>query len=109
MVARSASTYTARRPTLSEKFFPPTTPVVEGLIQEWDQKLIIGILQSTDEPKIKLNEMLNWALASHAEMEMKRGCPLGNLAIEMSEHDETFRAKIQQFFERWIEGVEYYI
>jgi TetR/AcrR family transcriptional repressor of nem operon len=80
--------------------------VVEDLIQEWDQQLIIGIFQSTDEPKIKLNEMLNWGLTAHAEMEKKRGCPLGNLAIEMSEHDETFREKIQQFFERWIEGVE---
>jgi TetR/AcrR family transcriptional repressor of nem operon len=50
--------------------------------------------------------MLNWTLTVHAGMEMKRGCPLGNLAIEMSEHDETFRVKIQQFFERWIEGVE---
>jgi TetR/AcrR family transcriptional regulator, transcriptional repressor for nem operon len=80
--------------------------VVEDLIQEWDQQLIIGILKSTDEPKIKLNNMLNWALTYHAEMEKKPGCPIGNLAIEMSEHDETFREKIQQFFERWIEGVE---
>lgn len=42
----------------------------------------------------------------HAEMEKKRGCPIGNLAIEMSEHDETFRVKIQQFFDRWFLGVE---
>ena len=80
--------------------------VVEDLIQEWDGQLINGILKSEDEPKLKLNKMLDWATTFHAEMERKRGCPIGNLAIEMSEHDETFRVKIQQFFDRWFLGVE---
>jgi TetR/AcrR family transcriptional regulator, transcriptional repressor for nem operon len=39
-------------------------------------------------------------------MEKKPGCPIGNLAIEMSEHDEIFRMKIQHFFECWIDAVE---
>jgi TetR/AcrR family transcriptional regulator, transcriptional repressor for nem operon len=80
--------------------------VVEDLIQEWDQQLIVGILQSTDEPKSKLNKMLDWAIAFHSGMEKKPGCPIGNLAIEMSEHDETFRVKIQHFFERWMGAIE---
>jgi TetR/AcrR family transcriptional regulator, transcriptional repressor for nem operon len=46
--------------------------------------------------------MLDWAITFHAGMENKPGCPIGNLAIEMSEHDETFRLKIQHFFDRWI-------
>ncbi len=80
--------------------------VVEDLIQEWDRQLIVDILQSTEEPKAKLNKMLDWAITFHAEMEKKPGCPIGNLAIEMSEHDETFRVRIQQFFERWIGAIE---
>jgi TetR/AcrR family transcriptional regulator, transcriptional repressor for nem operon len=80
--------------------------VVEDLIQEWDGQLINGILKSEEEPKSKLNKMLDWATTFHAEMEKKRGCPIGNLAIEMSEHDETFRVKIQLFFDRWFLGVE---
>ena len=79
--------------------------VVEDLIQEWNQVLIVDILQSTDEPKSKLNKMLDWAITSHTEAEKKSGCPIGNLAIEMSEHEEEFREKIQQFFECWIAGV----
>jgi thiol-disulfide isomerase/thioredoxin len=59
---------------------------VEDLIQEWDGQLINGILKSEEEPKSKLNKMLDWATTFHAEMEKKRGCPIGNLAIEMSEH-----------------------
>jgi TetR/AcrR family transcriptional repressor of nem operon len=80
--------------------------VVEDLIHEWDGQLINGILKSEEEPKSKLNKMLDWATTFHAEMEKKRGCPIGNLAIEMSEHDETFRVKIQQFFDRWFLGIE---
>jgi TetR/AcrR family transcriptional repressor of nem operon len=80
--------------------------VVEDLIQEWDNQLISSILQSDENPKSKLNKMLDWAITFHTEMENKRGCPIGNLAIEMSEHDELFRVKIQQFFERWFVAVE---
>jgi TetR/AcrR family transcriptional regulator, transcriptional repressor for nem operon len=49
--------------------------------------------------------MLDWAITFHAGMENKPGCPIGNLAIEMSEHDETF-IKIQHFFDRWIGAIE---
>lgn len=80
--------------------------VVEDLIQGWDNQLIIGILQSEEAPKSKLNKMLEWAITFHSGMENKRGCPMGNLAIEMSEHDETFRVKIQQFFDRWFLAIE---
>lgn len=80
--------------------------VVEDLIKEWDQTLIIDILQSTDEPKSKLNMMFDWAIKSHAEMDKKSGCPVGNLAIELSEHEEEFRVRINQFFNRWIGAIE---
>ncbi|WP_342601930.1 TetR/AcrR family transcriptional regulator [Peribacillus sp. FSL E2-0159] len=80
--------------------------VVENLIQDWDQKLILDILKSGDDPVSKLNNMLDWTVSYHSEMDSKTGCPFGNLAIEMSEHDEHFRLKIQQFFERWIDGIQ---
>lgn len=80
--------------------------VVEDLVQEWDQQLIIGIFQSTIEPAAKLNKMLDRTLTFHTELANKSGCPIGNLAIEMSEHDETFRVKIQYIFEHWIGAVE---
>ncbi|MFP3887823.1 TetR/AcrR family transcriptional regulator [Priestia filamentosa] len=78
--------------------------VVEDLVKEWDQQIIVDILQSSLEPVDKLNKMLNHTIDFHTDN--KSGCPMGNLAIEMSEHDETFRLKIKYFFERWIEAVE---
>ena len=77
--------------------------VVEDLIQEWNQQLIVEILPiNRTNHMSRLSKMLEWAIHSHAEAEKKSGCPIGNLAIEMSEHEEEFRQKIQQFFERWI-------
>ncbi|RDW19789.1 TetR/AcrR family transcriptional regulator [Oceanobacillus chungangensis] len=79
--------------------------VMENLITDWDSQLIEGILRSADESTKKLNNMLEWALTSHAEMKIKHGCAMGNLAIEMSEHDEAFRTKIAGFFNRWTDSV----
>ncbi len=80
--------------------------VVEDLIQEWDQQLIMGVFQSSIEPESKLSKMLDRTLTFHTKIGKNSGCPIGNLAIEMSEHDETFRIKIQYIFEHWIGAVE---
>lgn len=80
--------------------------VVENFIQEWNQKLILEILKSNDDPVSKLNNMLDWTVSYHSEMDSKTGCPFGNLSIEMSGHDEQFRLKIQHFFECWIDGIQ---
>ncbi|MBA9025831.1 MULTISPECIES: TetR/AcrR family transcriptional regulator [Bacillaceae] len=79
--------------------------VVEDLVQDLDQQLIKEIFQSKEEAKKRLNKMLDWNLASHTETKSKLGCAVGNLAIEMSEHDETFRVKIKEFFNKWISEV----
>lgn len=80
--------------------------VMENLIEEWDHQLILNILQSSKDPKLKINKMLDWILTYHAGKEEKSGCPIGNLTIEMSEHDETFRLKLDYFFKRWIGSIE---
>ncbi len=35
-----------------------------------------------------------------------RGCPAGNLALEMSTHDELIRVRVEQFFQRWLRYFE---
>ncbi|WP_445491325.1 TetR/AcrR family transcriptional regulator [Niallia sp. 03133] len=80
--------------------------VIDHLILERDLQLIEMILKSTEAPpKQKLNKMLDWILICHTEKENKPGCPIGNLAIEMSEHDETYRIKLQEYFDRWAEAI----
>lgn len=79
--------------------------VVEDLVKDWEGQLLIGILNTLDDPVTKLNRMLKWAETSHAEMEIKYGCSMGNLAIEMSTQDEEFRVKIEEFFNQWVNSV----
>nr|WP_275587780.1 TetR family transcriptional regulator C-terminal domain-containing protein [Sporolactobacillus spathodeae] len=62
-------------------------------------------MNSSDDSVTKLNHMLQWAETSHAEMEIKYGCAMGNLAIEMSAQDEEFRVKIEEFFKHWVDSV----
>jgi len=79
--------------------------IVEDLVKDWENQLIVGILHSSDDPITKLNRMLKWAETSHAEMEIKYGCAMGNLAIEMSAQDEEFRVQIEKFFKHWVDSV----
>lgn len=79
--------------------------VVEDLVKDWEEQLIIGILNTSNDPVTKLNQMLKWAETSHAEMDVKYGCAMGNLAIEMSAQNEEFRVRIEEFFNHWVNSV----
>ena len=35
-----------------------------------------------------------------------RGCPIGNLTLEMSTQDELIRTRVQQFFQQWLRYFE---
>jgi TetR/AcrR family transcriptional repressor of nem operon len=35
-----------------------------------------------------------------------RGCPIGNLTLEMSTQDEVIRAQVERFFQRWLSYFE---
>ncbi|TCM96571.1 TetR family transcriptional regulator [Paenibacillus sp. BK033] len=80
--------------------------VVDDLVQEWDRDVFEGIFETNLEPITKLNKMLDRTLTIHTDEEGKSGCPAGNLAIEMSEHDEMFRLKVHYIFDRWISSIE---
>ncbi|WP_274650928.1 TetR/AcrR family transcriptional regulator [Paenibacillus humicola] len=80
--------------------------VVDDLVKEWDREVFEGIFATDLDPIAKLNKMLDRTLTIHTGEEGKSGCPVGNLAVEMSEHDETFRLKVHYIFDRWILSIE---
>ncbi|WP_219837029.1 TetR/AcrR family transcriptional regulator [Paenibacillus sp. R14(2021)] len=80
--------------------------VVDDLVKEWDRDVFEGIFAADLDPIAKLNKMLDRTLTIHTVDKGKSGCPAGNLAIEMSEHDETFRLKVHYIFDRWISSIE---
>lgn len=75
--------------------------VVKGLLLErW-----LGLLkQSTVDPLTALQRILRHRAASLTPEEIEFGCPLNNLAQEMSPLDERFRLRIDAAFDAWRDG-----
>lgn len=80
--------------------------VIDDIVEEWTEQLLKNRLQTSENPKENLNAMLDWSLKYHEDMASKAGCPVGNLALEMSEHDEVFREKIEAFIDKWIQSIK---
>lgn len=79
--------------------------VLDYRFAKWNQRLMEEILSSAKEPATKINEMLDWVIEQQRRNEAKCGCVFGNLAVEMSEHDEAFRRKLAFVFETWVDKV----
>ena len=75
--------------------------VVRGLLLErW-----LGVLQrQRGDPLSALQGMLRERAAELTAREIELGCPLNNLAQEMSPLDETFRRRVRATFDTWIDG-----
>lgn len=53
------------------------------------------------DPMERLNLFIDSLVTVQAAQGCKRGCPFGNLAAEMADAHEGFRARIEAVFERW--------
>jgi TetR/AcrR family transcriptional repressor of nem operon len=75
--------------------------VVKGLLLErW-----LGLLEKQPgDPLTALQGMLNERAVELTAQEVELGCPLNNLAQEMSPLDEGFRRRIAATFENWTDG-----
>jgi TetR/AcrR family transcriptional repressor of nem operon len=75
--------------------------VVKGLLLErW-----LGVLErQRGDPVSALQGMLTQRVTELTAREVELGCPLNNLAQEMSPLDERFRRRISTTFETWIDG-----
>lgn len=80
--------------------------VIDYFFDNWNRRLLGEILGSEKDPNIKFDEMLEWVVQNHISNQAKCGCVFGNLAIEMSEHDEKFRLKIKAVFDTWVDKLK---
>ncbi|WP_088188887.1 TetR/AcrR family transcriptional regulator [Desulfosporosinus sp. FKA] len=80
--------------------------VIDYFFDNWNRRLLGEILGSEKDPKIKFDEMVEWVVQNHISNQAKCGCVFGNLAIEMSEHDEKFRLKIKAVFDTWVDKLK---
>jgi TetR/AcrR family transcriptional regulator, transcriptional repressor for nem operon len=74
--------------------------VNRSLLERW-----LGLLEpKTGDPLTVLQRVLRQRAADATTEEMELGCPLNNLAQEMSPLDERFRRRINATFETWRAG-----
>jgi TetR/AcrR family transcriptional repressor of nem operon len=88
-------------PTKAALGYAVVDEVVRGLLLErW-----LGVLQAQPgDPVTALQGTLRYRAANLTAGEIELGCPLNNLAQEMSPLDEQFRRSVDATFETWREG-----
>jgi AcrR family transcriptional regulator len=84
----------------SELGYAVVNEIVKGpLLQRW-----LAPLERTDDPLSVLQAFLRDQATTDPRFELRLGCPLNNLAQEMSPLDERFRAAINAAFTAWRRG-----
>jgi AcrR family transcriptional regulator len=74
--------------------------VTELLLERW-----LGLLaRQPGDPLTALQGMLEERVAQLTAREIELGCPLNNLAQEMSPLDERFRRRVAATFDKWTRG-----
>lgn len=98
-------------------FFPSKRDLVLATIDAFEahhQARLEGALQEVEargggalEQLQRMFEATADGLAAAAAQEgCVRGCPMGNLALEIADRDEAIRAKLDRIFSRWAAGIE---
>lgn len=80
--------------------------VLDHCFKQWNQRLLENVLGSGKDPETRIHEMLEWVIELQRRNQAKCGCVFGNLAAEMSEHDEAFRRKLEAAFDAWINRIK---
>ncbi len=80
--------------------------VIEELISARILEHWVKPLESSDDPVGDLKRILNGMTKDlRCEEKLARGCPLNNLAQEMSPLDELFRKRIEKIYALWRDAV----
>jgi TetR/AcrR family transcriptional repressor of nem operon len=81
--------------------------ILEMRIRSFEEGVVSTTLRQTSlSPKARLRRFFDKIVGYHKRLKCTRGCPFGNLAIEMSEINETFRQRLAKFFESWERDIE---
>jgi len=80
--------------------------VVDEVIYQTLKANWIDSLQNTDDPITILQQILQESGEMMTEEDIRLGCPLNNLAQEMSPIDEGFRERISAVYKEWQNAME---
>jgi AcrR family transcriptional regulator len=75
--------------------------IFEGMVRDnW-----LTPLAGVDDPLTRLGEIITAAIPDPETGDMPLGCPINNLALEMSTIDEGFRQRLARVYDRWRTGI----
>ncbi|MFI5322173.1 MAG: TetR/AcrR family transcriptional regulator [Thermodesulfobacteriota bacterium] len=81
--------------------------ILERFIAHYETEVLLKTLGNKSlQPTEKFDEFYITVKAYHRDLQKARGCPFGNLAIEMSGANEHFREKLSAFFNSWERIIE---
>ncbi len=69
------------------------------------QRVWLDPLDGCDDPLSKLQELLDAASKGMVDDDVRLGCPLNNLAQELSSEDEDFRTRIAALYDFWRKNI----
>jgi AcrR family transcriptional regulator len=75
--------------------------VVEEIVGELIAQRWIAPLTTEGDPLTMIPKVMRTAAGDMAESDIARGCPLGNLAAEMSALDDGFARRIDAIYQEW--------
>jgi TetR/AcrR family transcriptional regulator, transcriptional repressor for nem operon len=79
--------------------------VVDNMVRDLLLERWLGVLnRQPGDPLTAIQGMLKERAIRLTDHEVELGCPLNNLAQEMSPLDEPFRRRVSATYDRWIEG-----
>jgi TetR/AcrR family transcriptional repressor of nem operon len=81
--------------------------ILERLIGQYEADVLEKTLGDKSlGPSERLVEFYNSVRTFHRDLQNPKGCPFGNLAIEMSGSNENFRENLSAFFNSWEKVIE---
>ncbi len=81
--------------------------ILERFISLYETDVLIKTLANKSlGPSERLVEFYSSVKTFHRDLQNPKGCPFGNMAIEMSGANENFREKLSAFFNSWEKIIE---
>lgn len=80
--------------------------ILKRNFEAFSESVIDKAFRSPKPPLQQVFDFLDLALEGMRSRSCAGGCPLGNLALEMSDSHEGFRTKLQEAFEIWRHRIE---
>ena len=74
--------------------------VLDYKIAEFQERRVRPLCAKSD-PEQAVEDMFREAARFFGDIGCKAGCFVGNIALEMSDRDEAFRARVGRFFAEW--------